>query len=498
MSAPTEHPTTVHRTPVAWPPVLGAMVLILVVGLVDLGGHSLWSDEADTWYVTSEGWAHLVDTVAAWDLHAAAYYALVWLSSPLGETEWWLRLPSVLFAVATVPLVALLATRWFGRWVGVVAALVVAAHGFFVPYAQEARSYTMAVALVAAAGVLLDLGCERRTTRVWIGWSAVTGLLFVTHLFGALVAVVALAVALLFDRSPLEARAARWSVVGVGVFGAVVTFGVFAQHAETPFDYIGGPWEPSTYFDLLRDLSGGGRLALAVVAIPATAFVVDVARRVAAGDRGEVAVAQLRVLVTILGTIALSMGVSATGDDSYLLGRYLLPVLPYVAMAIARGAQTLPGRWVGTGVIVAFVVVSGLRWVHHWRSPSQQDFRSLTADWIATADPDDAVAFLSPYNRLGVAYYVRDLDPSSLPTSILPEDPWPVAWDGSYEVDADEVLGRLGPGQVLWLVANVGEGNDPDPDPRFDVPGVIDRLEDTLGTPNVTEYSGLLLYRFDR
>jgi mannosyltransferase len=68
-----------------------------------------------------------------------------------GHTEAWIRLPSVLFAIASIPLLYALARRLIGEKAALAAAVLFALSPTDVYYSQEARGYTMTILLVLAS-----------------------------------------------------------------------------------------------------------------------------------------------------------------------------------------------------------------------------------------------------------------------------------------------------------------------------------------------------------
>ena len=116
-------------------------------------GQSLWRDEA-----TSVWFARLPPSTllgGLCDPHPAGYYLFLkgWLAG--GESEFWLRLPSLLAAVLAVALTYRVGREAAGRRCAWLAALLLAVHPLQIWYAGEARMYALAQAL----GVL----------AVWLG-----------------------------------------------------------------------------------------------------------------------------------------------------------------------------------------------------------------------------------------------------------------------------------------------------------------------------------------
>lgn len=134
-----------------WP----AVALLVTIGLaLPLFSRSLWRDEA------SSVWFARLPLETLWrslcDPHPAGYYLLLksWLGG--GESEFWLRLPSLWAACLAVALTCRLGRELCGGCCAWLAALLLACHPLQVWYAAEVRMYLP----VQTAGLLL----------AWLGW----------------------------------------------------------------------------------------------------------------------------------------------------------------------------------------------------------------------------------------------------------------------------------------------------------------------------------------
>ncbi len=120
-----------------------------VLRLLHLGAKSLWFDEPLTVALARMSWPSFK---VLWHggeaAYQGAYFLLMrgWLL--LGDTEAWIRLPSALFAIASIPLIYFLARRLIGDKAALAAAALLAFSSTDVYYSQEARSYTMGIFLV--------------------------------------------------------------------------------------------------------------------------------------------------------------------------------------------------------------------------------------------------------------------------------------------------------------------------------------------------------------
>lgn len=163
-------------------------VLAFVVRLVNLGGRSLWYDEAFAVLFAGKGLdAMLYGTLTpvaggASDIHPLLYYGTlnVWMSL-FGDGVFVVRLWSVLLGLVTVAVIYLLARDLFGDKTALTAALITAIAPFHVQYSQEARMYALLGLLLMLASWCFLRGWRRVNPsggwRSGIGWWLAFGVL---------------------------------------------------------------------------------------------------------------------------------------------------------------------------------------------------------------------------------------------------------------------------------------------------------------------------------
>ncbi len=122
----------------------------LALRLIDLGRRPFWLDEAFTMQRVSLPPAALVHD-SFLNHHMPSFFLLLSAFVPLGEPQFWLRLPPAAFGAASVMLVYLIGERIAGRSAGIVAALVLGLSPAALAFSQEARSYTMEMCLILVA-----------------------------------------------------------------------------------------------------------------------------------------------------------------------------------------------------------------------------------------------------------------------------------------------------------------------------------------------------------
>ncbi|MCX6561923.1 MAG: glycosyltransferase family 39 protein, partial [Candidatus Aminicenantes bacterium] len=130
--------------------LLAATVVGLLIRLLNLGGKSLWLDEAFNIAVVKTGlkalWTQTFETH-----HPPLHFILQKLWMQGGEGEFWLRLLPALCGAAAVPLVYFFGKKVAGKNASLTAAGLVALSPLLVWYSQDFRPYSFVVALGLAA-----------------------------------------------------------------------------------------------------------------------------------------------------------------------------------------------------------------------------------------------------------------------------------------------------------------------------------------------------------
>src|SRR5690348_2315070 len=177
------------------------LALLIAVTLVaallrfyGLGNRGFWLDETFS-----------LDPPHQTETNMAFYYLLLRLWVKLGTSEVFVRTMSVVFSVATVPLLYAVGERLFGRKAGLLAAWLLALNAFHIHYAQEARAYALVVLMGTVATYLLVRNIQQPERATWLLYGAFLALSVYSHLF-AVFLVAALAACLLC----LPRRAIPW------------------------------------------------------------------------------------------------------------------------------------------------------------------------------------------------------------------------------------------------------------------------------------------------
>ena len=172
------------------PAILPDIFLFLVAAFLRvycLGAESAWVDETGTVTIARLPFSLITGYVMNYDVHPPLIYLLL---NPViqifGESEWVIRMPSVIAGSLAVPLFYRLVSRMVDRETAFFSAILFAVSNFHISYAQEARQYALLVflSIVSMRLYLATWDCESRLNQVMWGGSIIAGLFL--HHFGFL------------------------------------------------------------------------------------------------------------------------------------------------------------------------------------------------------------------------------------------------------------------------------------------------------------------------
>lgn len=167
---------------------LGALLLAFLLRAYRLDHQELRGDEAFGYFFVQRTYAGMIEaTVALAEPHPVGSYFVLkpWLSLA-GDGEFALRFPSVWFGVLAVALTLRLALRLgFRRATALLATLLLALSPYAVWHSQDARMYSMSMALTVAAVWLGVETLQRQRSRWGLAYVAVAWLALHTHYYAA-------------------------------------------------------------------------------------------------------------------------------------------------------------------------------------------------------------------------------------------------------------------------------------------------------------------------
>jgi len=370
--------------------------------LVQLSAWPPHEDETLPLFVGRQSLGDLFDIVLGKRGGAPLHFLLAWVVAHAGGGLQTMRFFSALFAVASLPLIALLGKRLAGRGPALAATALAAGSWVLLFHGIYARMYSLFLFL-STLSYLVFLRALDRGGRAWVPWGVVMLLAIASHPYGALV-LGSQGLYVLVTRRRLRQAIPAFAVVFLLAIPLWRSSLVLANRFDVGVGGGGGklrtPREVFAYlWHVAGDSSTGYGGALVVVLVLAAIGLVWLAR-----NRAQAAL--LTACVVLTPTLFFLVG--RFGGNSAPESRHLIFVLPFLALASASGIIALTGNAPFGGWLAALVVAALLPFEVAWawhktpalfdrENPVRVDARRAAAAWLgATSRPDDVLFAYEP------------------------------------------------------------------------------------------------------
>ena len=370
-----------------WAALIALMVLAAVLRTIGLDG-GLWLDEIHTLLDSVRQPLLKIVTVFPGNNQHTFYSVLAHVSiRVLGEEAWSLRLPALLFGVATPPVLYLFAREFVGRSEALLASLLLTVSYHHVWFSQNARGYTALAFLALLSSWLLLRGLRRASTSDFVWYGVASALGVYTHLTMVFM-VIAHAIACAFllgvpgrDKDAL----ARWRRPVTGfALAAVFTLALYAPllldvqqfflRRPNPNEIATPAWAAK---ELLRGLQIGVGTALGVPAC-GVLFVWGL-RSFFRQSRFLLALFVLPGVITVAAAVALARPIFPrflfflAGFGVLILVRGALEIGAWLTLRLRPGEPAAPVTALGAALVAALALLSAASLPFAYRYP-KQDF----------------------------------------------------------------------------------------------------------------------------
>lgn len=164
--------------------LIGLVFIIIIGGLIRvyrLDTESIWFDEGLAIYGAMNS-SMFVDPE---DLNPPFYHFLLhyWIYL-FGNSEFSVRLPSVIFNLLSIVIIFKLGKALFNNRVGLISSLLLSFSWYNIKYSQEARPYSLMILLTLCSFYLLVQWSEKQNVRRNIAYLIFSCLLIYTHTYG--------------------------------------------------------------------------------------------------------------------------------------------------------------------------------------------------------------------------------------------------------------------------------------------------------------------------
>ena len=166
---------------------LGCIILIgAILRLFQLGEESIFIDEGITVELTRLSFTDMIVNRAS-NFHAPLYFIFMHLwVTVFGVSEVSIRLPSVIFGVASIYAIFLLANKMFkDENIALLSAFLMAISYYQIRYSQDARMYSL-FTLLAIMSMYYFIDVHENPLMLSKGYLISTGLLLYTHIYAML------------------------------------------------------------------------------------------------------------------------------------------------------------------------------------------------------------------------------------------------------------------------------------------------------------------------
>ncbi len=164
--------------------LIGITVVAAVLRFVDISSQSYWLDESQAVHEMHLSFGAMLHAWSSYEWNPPLYLLIAWpWAKVFGTGAVGLRSLSALLGVAVVPLIYMCGRELVTRRAGLMAAAFAAVNPFLIWYSQEAREYSLLLALCAASLLFFARSWHAPSTRNIVWWGVFSLLALLTQYF---------------------------------------------------------------------------------------------------------------------------------------------------------------------------------------------------------------------------------------------------------------------------------------------------------------------------
>jgi len=460
---------------------------------------SFWFDEGVGFAIARLDWYNFARILWRREANMSLYYLFLHFWLYFGSSEFFVRALSVLFAVASVPVIYFLGRRLFDTRVALIAAALFAVNAYHVQYSQDARSYSLMV-LLCLLSSLYFLKCLSEPSRRNRAAYVVASVLAVYAQFFSGLLLIAQWVSLRFLDCGQSGAQTRTKIRNDWRWIALLTSPVVAFVVTTgtgPLRWVQRPGLKDLWIFALHITGNGGPWLLLACAVGCLAALSPVwrTRKISRvpWESWRYRFLVCWLLFPLLLTLALSL------VKPLFVPRYFIFCLPALLLFAACGISRLRSASLLVPAVL-FVLILSLRGTDGYYKQDldiqRDDWRAATHYLLNHAQPGDALLFHAPMGRMPYEFYHSTLANASGPAVVLyPSHGDRLTFLDFVEKPNDVAIERLLPQHPrAWLVLTYAETPSGLPDARASELSKL--LGNTYSTVERRDFPGIeiLLY----
>jgi mannosyltransferase len=385
--------------------VAAVTALAVPVVLHRIGAEPLSRDEVWSMSIADASTAHAFRVVWNREANMTLYYLSLHAWLQLGDGAVFARVLSAVFAVASVPLLALLARRAFGPQAAIVAAVALVVNPYFIRYGQEARAYSLTLLLAVASSYLLVRAVESRRDRDWWLYTLTAVALVYAHMLASLLVVVHVATLGLLPRGAVDWRRVRRCAVAFALGCAPLALFIVLR------DKGQSDWIAALSLRRIASFAGDVTGSYALVVLYAALFGAAVLHTLRlwrhSGRSRELWVFGFAVAWVALPPLLL---IAASVVKPLFVSRYLIVAVPGLALLAGAVLTTFRPRWIAGAAAGALLLAAIVNLATNSLPDPRRDSPRAAAELVLDrARPGDGVAYAPSWSRVSVGYFLERL-----------------------------------------------------------------------------------------
>ncbi len=393
-----------------WLTLLLVAAVATAVRFLHLVSKPYWFDECFSVEVARIGWRDFLHLLWWREANMSLYYVLLRMWLHVGQSEFFIRSLSVLFAVATLPAIYWLARLLYDRRVALIAAALFSFNPYSVRYAQEVRSYGLFVLLATLSSAFSIAFVREPVRRNWVGYVVISILAVYAHFYALLLVVVHWLAVRWLGRGTTESGAEvrgqlrrAWIAIGVAVLPLLV---FVAKTGAGPIRWIQQPGLRDV-LEFYEHLAGGSNWGLLILFAGACiAAVMPVAKTLLAGDQSWETWRIQFLLIWLFFPVALTVLLSFARP--LFLGRYMIFCMPALLIVVAAGLVRLRPSWLLGGALAGILLLSsqGIIFVYGHDYDNERDASGAATNFIVEhTEAGDGVVFHIAATRVAYEFF---------------------------------------------------------------------------------------------
>lgn len=360
---------------------------------------SLWFDEGVSIAIARLSWYDFARILWRREANMSLYYLLLrgWLH--FGHSELLIRSLSILFGMAEIPALYLLARRLFSARIAVTACLLLCVNAYDIRYSQEIRSYSLAILLCILSSIYFLKFTDSPSRRNRALYVVLSSLAVYAQFFSALVVLANFISLRFFGSKPAIVSRKVWLQIAAAT-SPIILFVLFT--GAGPLRWIHRPG-PADLWQLLANFSGTGGILLALAY---TAACIAAAVPLFLGTKSDRNWSYQFLLLWALFPPLFTFAISVLRP--MFVPRYFLMSLPALVLLVACGLGRIRQRWLFAPALLAIFALAlrGDALYYHQRVFDLRDnWRGATQSLLADARPDDGLIFYTGSGRMTYEYY---------------------------------------------------------------------------------------------